>query len=213
MAMSAAAESGAAVEAAHKELLTHTDLQFTFDDAAVREVSRSPQWLRDFFEWLNSLFSVPAEVMTVLMWGAVAAFVLVILFLIAREVGALDWTRKRPQAPPGEPLYRPEAQVALALLADADALAAEGRYEEAVHVLLLRSVEDMRRWRPRAVEPSFTSRDLSGLAILPPAARDAFSAMARLVETSLFGGRAVGQEGFAESRRAYEAFALPGVWA
>ena len=215
MAESAAAQPGAgrSLESAHESLLANKDLQFTFEAAKTRPVRQSPDWLRDFFAWLNDLFSVPAAVINILLWGMLAAFVLAVLFLLARELGALDWTRRKARAAPAQPQYQPDAQVAQALLADADALAAQGRFAEAVHVLLLRSVEDMRRWRPRAVEPSLTSRDLSDLEVLPPPARVAFSAMARLVETSLFGGRPIGEEAFKQSRKAYEDFALPGVWA
>ena len=216
MAQAAAAEPGAAgasLESAHKAVLDRKDLQFTFDDAPLRRPAESPDWLRALFEWLQSVLSLPAELVRVLFWVLVIAAAGAVLFLILREVGALEFSAlRKKRAAPAEPLYRPDVETAKALLADADALAAEGRYEEAVHVLLLRSVEDMRRWRPKSVQPSFTSRDLAGLPSLPEAARAAFSAMARLVETSLFGGRPVGAEGFAASRKAYADFALPGVW-
>lgn len=215
MAQSPAAEPGAgqSLEGAHKALLERDDLQFVFEPPKVREVRETPNWLRDFFEGLGSLLNIPAQAVNVMFWVLVAVAVVAVLYLIAREVGALDFTIKRPKPAPADPLYRPDAETARTLLADADALAAQGLYEEAVHVLLLRSVDDVRRWRPGTVEPSFTSRDLAVLPVLPGPARTAFSAMARLVETSLFGGRPVGREGFDESRRAYAEFALPGVWA
>lgn len=215
MAQTAAAGPGGAgssLESAHQALLARKDLQFTFDEAPLRQPRETPDWLRALFDWLESVLRLPAATLQALFWVLVIVALAAVAFLILREIGALDFTgRAKKRAAPAEPLYRPDAETAKALLADADALAAEGRYEEAVHVMLLRSVEDMRRWRPRSVEPSFTSRDLSGLPVLPEAARTAFAAMAQLVETSLFGGRPVGAEGFAASRKAYADFALPGT--
>ena len=136
-----------------------------------------------------------------------------VIFLIAREVGWTEIIRKRrkPRLAPVD--YRPDAEVARALLADADELAAQGRFAEAVHILLLRSIEDMQRFRPGSVRPAATSRDIAGLEVLPVTARPAFAAMAERVEVSLFGARAVDAEGFARARSDYEAFAFPKAWA
>lgn len=48
---------------------------------------------------------------------------------------------------------------------------------------------------------------------MPTAAREAFWRIAVAVERSLFGGRPLDAEGFAECRRAYEAFAFAERWA
>jgi hypothetical protein len=67
--------------------------------------------------------------------------------------------------------WRPDAAVARVLLADADALAAKGRYAEAAHLLLRRSVQDIEGSRPRLVRPALTSRDIAAHPGLPDAAR------------------------------------------
>jgi hypothetical protein len=109
-----------------------------------------------------------------------------------------------------EPEWRPSAARARTLLEDADRLAAAGRYGEAVRLILFRSIEDIdERW-PGQVRPALTSRDISALEILPGSARQTFSGIARVVEHSLFGGRPVSAEGFAQCRGAYETFALSG---
>ena len=215
MAQDAAVEHGEtlqALERAHRALLARKDIQFDLQTTVRPEPPPPPAWLERLFQWLARLFEHASPVFQVLFWGVVALAVAGILFLIVREVGGFDWLRRRK--PKGaEPQYHPTTELAEKLLADADALAAEGRFAEAVHVLLLRSIDDVRQWRPRAIRPSLTSRDIEGLEVLPGEARSAFSAMARLVETSLFGGRAVDAEGFSASRRAYEAFAFKEVWA
>src|SRR5690606_26136672 len=101
--------------------------------------------------------------------------------------------------------------VAVALLSDADALAAQGRFAEAVHLLLLRSINDIDGRLPNAVRPALTARDIAGLDRLPTAARPTFRQIARVVEASLFGGGAVDQGAYGECRDAYEAFALAGT--
>jgi hypothetical protein len=199
--------SGPAFEAAHRRLLTHHELQFDFTRYIPPKPAPTPGWLIA----LARLFKEAAPVLQVIFWAGVAAVVLLILYLVARELGFIRWGKRRGLAGV-DFTYRPDAEVAQALLADADALAAEGRFAEAVHVLLQRSIEDMRARRPRAMNPSLTSRDIAILPALPEAVRPAFAAMARLVEHSLFGGRPVASSDFASARQSYEAFAFPGAW-
>ena len=99
------------------------------------------------------------------------------------------------------------------LLADADALAAQGRYDEATHLLLRRSVQDIAGAKPRLVRPSLTSRDIAVHPDLSAKARDTFAAIARTVERSLFGARRLSETDWSAARAAYADFALPGVLA
>src|SRR3569623_3053163 len=111
-----------------------------------------------------------------------------------------------------EEAWAPDAAPAREWLEEADALAARGLYAEAVHHLLFRSVEDIKRRRPQIVRPSLTSRELAGASGIPTIARVLFARIARQVEISLFGGRAVGAEDWQSARAAYADFALPGQW-
>lgn len=196
------------LEAAHDALLRRGDLQFDFPPS---EIAAPRGQMPD---WLAALGEIFAPLFQILFWGVLALVILGIIYLIVRELGWVDFSRKRRKSASGAQadLYRPEESVARALLEDADRLAQDGRYAEAAHILLLRSIEDMQRFRPRAVKPAATSRDISRLDVLPEKAREAFMAMARLVETSLFGGRDVDAGAYAECRAAYEAFAFPRVW-
>ena len=91
-------------------------------------------------------------------------------------------------------------------------MAAQGRFAEAVHHLLFRSIEDIAKRRPRLVRPALTSRELAAADAIPGPARELCAGIARLVERSLFGGRAVDADDWASARRAYADFALPGTW-
>jgi hypothetical protein len=89
-------------------------------------------------------------------------------------------------------------------LADALALAGEGRYAEAVHALLLHAIRRLAARSPQPPPPSRTSRELVRLLPLAPEARRAFAELVAAVERSLFGGAAVGREEFERSLDRYE---------
>jgi hypothetical protein len=198
---------GESFESAHAAVAGDSSLQF--EVAAVAPPPPPPGWLKSLFELLAGL----EPVFRVVFWIGLAAVVLTILWFIGREVLRIRLPdRHKPRTPAGEGEWRPTAGVALALLSDADALAEQGRYDEAVHLILLRSIGDIDGRLPNTVRPALTARDIAELQRLPAAARPAFTRIARMVEASLFGGRAVDRADFTECRQAYEAFAFPGAW-
>ncbi|WP_333838443.1 hypothetical protein [Novosphingobium sp.] len=123
--------------------------------------------------------------------------------------GALaPWLRALRDRRQADPEWTPAPAAALALLEDADRLAEAGQYEEAVHLLLRRSVADIVSARPDWVAPSSTAREIAGLAALPAAARRAFTVMADEVERARYALRAAGRSEWDRARAAYAAFAL-----
>lgn len=111
------------------------------------------------------------------------------------------------------PDLRPEEARAHALLEDADRLAAEGRFAEAVHLLLFRSIDDIQEKRSGVIGRSLTAREIGALGILPDPVRNALSPIIRIVERSFFGGRDVDEAGWREARSSYESFAFGEAWA
>ena len=87
-----------------------------------------------------------------------------------------------------------------------ESLAAAGRYDEAVHVLLLQSLAAVAR-TVSALPVSLTSREVLARAPLPEGAGAELGAIVDAVETSWFGGRPVGREGFEACRERYRRFA------
>lgn len=75
---------------------------------------------------------------------------------------------------------------------DADRLAREGRYGEAIHALLLAAIRHYADRSRGAVQPSRTSRELARLLPLGVEARNAFMELVRSVELTLFGGMPAG---------------------
>lgn len=82
---------------------------------------------------------------------------------------------------------------------EATRLAAEGRYAEAVHALLLAAIRHFAERSRVSIQPSRTSRELIRLLPLGGEAREAFSDLVRTVELSLFGGAAVEREEYERS--------------
>lgn len=203
MAADAYSASEAKLAAAHRALLHARGLQLDFKAAPTPPPP--PAWLEGLFQFLGGL----APVLKFVFWGGLAVGVVLIVWFVAREVLASRY-KKEPSAPPAD--WRPDPGQARALLEEADRLAAAGRFGEAIHLLLFRSIDDLAGRRPGLVRPAFTSRDIAGLEQIPPAPRTAFARIAERVEHSFFGGRAVGARDFSQARGDYETFAFPEGW-
>jgi hypothetical protein len=149
-----------------------------------------------------------------LFWVVVAAAALGLIYVSVRfvEGGGLDRFRRSKKAAEAEESWTLAEAPARALLAEADALAGAGRYSEAAHLLLFKSIEEIQRRRPKVVRPALTSRDIAGAPQLPPGPRTAFQRIAMSVERSLFGGRALSAGDWQGCRAAYEEFALAREW-
>lgn len=196
-----------AVVAAHARLVKDAGYQF---DKAVFVPPKVPEWLRHVGDFVAFL----APYLKWVFWGAIALLAALIIYAIVRELLRIWAPAPRAVKPlvVVEAGWRPDAADARDLLAAADELAARGLFVEAAHLILLRSVQDIEKRRPRAVKISLTAREIATLPAIPDSARAAFVGIARLVERGLFGGRPVGAQDFAECRAAYEAFALPDGW-
>lgn len=167
-------------------------------------------WLEDFFAWLGDLFAPAGEALgvswPVLKWILIGLTVAGLLFLLWRLLAPVF--ERQPSSGQADEEWAPARAEALALLEEADRLAAEGRYDEATHLLLRRSVGQIAAARPEWVEPSSTARELAALPALPEAARAAFRVIAERVERSLFALRHLGREDWDAARAAYAEFAL-----
>jgi hypothetical protein len=207
--LSAAAQNAApdVVAQAHAKLLRAGDLQFAFP---VFQKPKTPDWIEALGRFLKSVSPYLLD----LFWVALAGLAAALAYYIGREIfRRRGWGRpKRQTAPAPWPEWKPTPEQARLLLADADRLANEGHFLEAVHLLLLRSIQDIDEQRPQLLHPALTAREIAALKQVPLSARDSFSDIARTVERSLFGGRSVTQQDFARCREAYRRFALPQIW-
>ncbi|RPF71874.1 hypothetical protein [Aurantiacibacter spongiae] len=169
-----------------------------------------PDWLVRLQDWLAEVFAPLARFLAgiwpVLSWVLLALAIAAALFIVWRLFGPdLGARRARPEQMED---WAPEEGVALALLEEADRLAREGRFDEATHLLLQRSVGQIAEARPHLVEPSSTAREIAAEPRLPAAARNAFAIIAGRVERSLFALTRLTAEDWHAARAAYADFAL-----
>ena len=184
------------------------------------------QWLRDVLapinEWLNNLLApvgaflrklfAPLADLLGISWPVfekiLIGLAIVGVLLLAWRVVAPWWAGRRARGHVVEPEWAPPHAQAVALLDDADRLAGEGRFGEAVHLLLQRSVSHIAEAQPGWLQPASTAREIASLPALPQGARYAFSVIAARVERSLFALRDLDADDWQAARSAYADFAL-----
>ncbi len=215
--------------AAHAALKADPTVQFTLRPAPLPP--QPPAWAKALGDWLERVLAPIGRVFAwidglfpnapyarIFLWSVLAVLVAMLAWAGYQRLRYGEWRLPRRRAAratavaPEEQDWTPDAAPAREWLREADAMAAEGRYAEAVHHLLFRSIQDIARRRPRLVRPALTSRELSAAEAIPPSARTLFADIARLVERSLFGGRPVDAGDWTSARAAYADFALPGAW-
>ena len=196
----------AAIATAHDAVRADDTIQFDLADPPVEEPP--PDWLLALFNWLAEL----GPVWRVIFWGLIVLAVVALIVALVPPLRAwvLDRWTGRPRdvdaADGGE--WMPEQNRARALLADADALAQAGDYDAAVHLILLRSIDDIEAWRGDRLAPALTARDIAAVPDLPVAARGVFERLVAAVERSLFAGHRLGATDWENARADYAAIAL-----
>ena len=223
------AAAGEADRFAHAWRAMRADSSIQFNLAPPPQPPKPPHWLKALLHWLGDLlepvwrflkwlgtFLPDAAYARILLWSVIGLGAAALLWVFYNRVRYGEWRLRLPRlAPPADLMeeeWAPDEAGARSWLEEADALAREGRYAEAIHHLLFRSVEDIARRRPALVRPALTSRELAASEAIPGRARDLFSGIARLVERSLFGQRAVGEQDWQQAREAYSNFAVPAAW-
>lgn len=172
----------------------------------------TPGWLRRLAEWLQDLFE-PLGKAFGMSWPTIQTILIALAILLALIV---LWFALRPliarlrnrTAAAEEEMWTPDRDASALLLADAERLAQDGRYEEAVHLLLQRSVRQIADARPDWLLPATTAREIAQIPMLPEKARTAFGIIATRVERSLFAMRGLNEADWRAARDAYADFAL-----
>ncbi len=203
----------------------NTDLQFTPLPPIAKTQHNTPAWLEWLMRQLESLFApigrlieaifAPLARLLGMSWpafkwlliGLAALLAAFILWQIARGI----FERRRKGGAPEADVWTPDQAEAEALLSDAEKLAAEGRFAEAVHLLLRRSVQQIARSRPQWIAPANTAREIAALPMLPEGGRRAFGEIARRVERSRYALRNLNDDDWQAARAAYADFARVGL--
>jgi len=212
---SASASATGGFAQAWQSLRADADIQFA--PITPPERAEAPGWTRAFLEFLSEIFGAVGNAFRligqllglsgqVLTWLVIGLGLAILAYLVWRVMEPLR--HRRRAGPAIAPEWQPRADEALALLEDADRLAAGGLYDEATHLLLKRSVGQIAEARPGLLEPSATAREIAELRDLPQPARTAFRTIAERVERSLFGLRSLSADDWQQARAAYAEFAL-----
>lgn len=145
-----------------------------------------------------------------LLFGLMALGVGLAIFWLAREL--TGYQGDAPGSAEGEsgddrPRDGPDRAVVERPLGDADELARQGRFGEAIHVLLLRTLQELARRLPERLPSSLTSREIVSRVRMPDDARSALSVLVGAVEVSHFGAATPGSAEFQQCRHHFQTFA------
>ena len=141
----------------------------------------------------------------ILFYGSLATIAIVIFMTWRDNLWSSSRARRlkrsaEESAPSAEPAARmKEAQV------EADELARQGNFAEAMHTLLLRSVEELRRHLGVSIAASLTSREILRHLGLPFEGRSLFADIIGRVEVSYFGGYRPGTDEYTACRVSFDA--------
>ncbi|MCC8109617.1 MAG: DUF4129 domain-containing protein, partial [Planctomycetes bacterium] len=145
--------------------------------------------------------AIPARVAEMTLLVALIVLITVIVYTIIINAQAGEQSDLR--APTAE-----ENAAAVSRLTEAGSEAAAhadgGAYAEAMHTLLLRSVEELRRRLRVPLARSLTSREILYRIDLGPVAREAFRSLVDRVEVTYFGGREPSREDYEQCRESFD---------
>jgi Domain of unknown function (DUF4129) len=147
-------------------------------------------------------FSLSGELVRILLWTAVIAGAGVLAYYIYEVLPAGAARRQRwDDAADGATGAARSADAAAR--AAADELAAQGRFVEAMHVLLLQGLDDMRMRLDLRFADSLTSREIASRANAPAGAKAALRDIIQWVERAYFGDHPVDRSDYDACRRSF----------
>ncbi len=181
------AQSREAVEKATKDTLRQLDLQLDL-----------PRGVEPFRPHFN--FELPQEVVWVALVCAAALILYSFRDLIPlwRRQGTDAWDTQTGAS--GQAYFEPPTQA----LQAADELGREGRFVEAMHMLLIQSLADIRQYLGEQFADSLTSREILRGVRLPVEGRASLHDIVSGVELTYFGGRPATAADYTACRRSFE---------
>ena len=149
--------------------------------------------------WLGLELSAYAPLVRALLWAGLGTGVLLLLLWLARNLSFAEGDA-RDEAFPAAAL----PVLTRGPLQDAESLAAQGKFAEAIHVLLMRTFEALSRAR---LSPGWTSREVAENVPLADDARSALHELVATVERCAFAGLPASAEDYARCADRYRGLA------
>ncbi|MFT3696170.1 MAG: hypothetical protein QM831_23730 [Kofleriaceae bacterium] len=144
-----------------------------------------------------------------LLWGIVIIGIALIIFWIASEL--LGYGGSNAELAPNPEDEAGGSKIDMAVierpLGDAEELAARGEYTEAIHTLLLRTLQELVRSTSVRVSPAMTSREILARVPLLADSREALAGLISAVEMTHFRGTAATLEDYVFCRDQFHKFA------
>lgn len=202
------------VEAAHRAM--------SRDPAYQQELPTPPPeperveigWLEDILRFIARILEPLGPILVYALYAAVILLIAFILFSIVRaiidrraQMRAL-FNRDRPDDILQTMDMRPDEGFAKNLLDEADRLASEGRFGEAIRRLLQSSIQDMQNRIQKRIGISLTAREIGHLGKMPDESRGALQRIIHLVEVNVFALKDVGEAEYKSARHDYTVFAF-----
>lgn len=171
------------------------------DEVQPVEIESGPRWQFDLPDGLSGLASL-------LMWVLIAVGAVLVVIFLVNELASLTRRSRTGTQWSEDAVAKAERHAvgpgARTSLEDADRLAREGRFTEALHMLLLDCIAQLRQLRfDSLIAPSMTSRELVRRLSLPEQSAKSLSAIVSAVELSHFGGRQPVERDYARCRESY----------
>jgi hypothetical protein len=146
----------------------------------------------------------PMSVLDIALWIAVLCGAGVIAYFISDILPKGGLARRSRWGAADDPAGTAGPRSGEAAQIAADQLAQQGRFVEAIHVLLLQSLAEVRRRLDLRFADSLTSREIVRRAGLPNRAEQALSDIVERVERAYFGTHPTGAEDYQACRERYE---------
>lgn len=149
-------------------------------------------------------FSISTDFARTVLIVALIAIAVIIVFSLRDNLWSASRARRLKQDAPGEAALASVAARVDKAQIEADDLARQGDFAEAMHILLLQSVGELRRRLDVSIAESLTSREILYRIGLEPSERTIFADIIQRVEISYFGGHLPGEDDYLACRRNFE---------
>jgi uncharacterized protein DUF4129 len=147
------------------------------------------------------------SITTFIMWGVVIVGCALLLFWLASELLRYGGDETSLAEEPKASDSAVDMRVIERPLGDAEELARRGEYREAIHTLLLRTLQELVRSASVRVAPAMTSREILARVPLLADAREALSGLITAVEITHFGGDEATLDDYIRCRDQFHRFA------
>jgi hypothetical protein len=143
----------------------------------------------------------------VVMWGMIIVLGVLIVFWLASELSGYGGDAELPAVAAQVRLRAAADAIIERPLADADELARRGELAEAIHTLLLRTLQELARTAAVALAPAMTSREILARVPLLADVRSALAGLITAVELTHFGDEPASAADYERCRGQFHVFA------